>query len=53
MELWDLYELFTKVTRYEFLKEEAYKKSSSYGIYYQEYEDPGLELEVDVTTFLG
>ena len=36
MEFRDFYELLAKVTEYELLKEESYKRKKSMGTYYQE-----------------
>lgn len=54
MEFRDLYEFSTRVTRYELLlKKEAEKKNSSYGTYYQDFQDLDLEMEVDVAEVIG
>lgn len=54
MEFRDLYKLSIKVTLIELLiKEEAQRKTSSSGTYYQEYQDLNLELEVDATEVTG
>lgn len=53
MDLWDLYELSTRVTRYEHLKEGSRKKKLPYRTYFQKYQEPDLGLKVGVSEVIG